>query len=402
MSGMPRPAWRIDRLCAGLLFLGLAARIAGLPFESHDATESLIPWYSSIAQGGFAVLGTDLSNYNPPYLYLLWLASLVFGSHDPLLAAKSVSIAGDVGLCTAVALLLARSGASAVSFARAFAVIWCIPTVVINSSVWGQCDALYTACVAGALAAACRPSRPLLALGLFGAALAIKLQAILAAPAIALLLLMGRIPWRAVLASVVCYVALLAPAAVAGRSWQELLTVYVRQTEVFQDLAMSAPNVWTVCKHFVPADSFGLWTAIGLLTALAAGVAYLILGTRRLSQGANTAILETAFVSAFVFPFLLPKMHDRYFFLADVLSAALALADRRWLNIALLVQIGSLTAYAPFLLGWRWPLALGVASNTLVFAALALRWYPPAQRVIPDTLLRGLGRIGPAPAALGG
>jgi Gpi18-like mannosyltransferase len=257
--------------------------------------------------------------------------------------------------------------------------------VIVNSAVWGQCDAFYTIFVVGALAAA-MGSQPLLALCLFGVAVSTKLQAMLLAPAIALLLISRRLPWRVVPASIICYCVSLLPAALAGRPWIELLNVYLQQYDTHRSLSMDAPNLWSVLRH-VPMirENYDLVLTLGLLATAAVGIVYLVLGRRQLLGSSRNTILEIAFVSVFIFPFLLPKMHDRYFFPADVLSVALALVDRRWLTVAVLVQIGSLAAYVPYLLGWH-TLALGVVANTLVFFAISMRWFPRAQQLLPRPL----------------
>ena len=207
-------------------------------------------------------------------------------------------------------------------------------------------------------------------------ALSVKLQAVFLAPAFALLLLKGCQPWKEILSSIVGYGALLLPAALVGRPVGELLRVYLQQYDTFQSLALSAPNLWSVVNKLpLSAAVFSVLLSIGLLAAVAFGFAYLLAGRTRIrnTQG-NVTFFELAFVSAFVLPFLLPKMHDRYFFCADVLSCILALVDRRWYRLAVLLQIGSITSYAPFLLNVRVPLALGVIANTLVFLAVMLGW----------------------------
>ena len=380
---------RIDWYAIGCFCLGLSARIAGIPFVSVDATKFLIPWYTTLCQGGFATFATNFSNYSPPYLYLLWLASHVFGPSHPLLAIKYVGITCDVGLCACVGLLVERCSSPVVPWERTFAITWCIPTVVANSSIWGQCDALYAAFVVGALVAAY--SRPILALSLFGVAVSIKLQAMFAAPALGLLLITGRLPWHSVLAAALSWLGLLVPAALAGRSWRDLLTIYAVQADSYHRVSMSAPNPWELIVRIYHRLSWNLdhyypiLSTIALLATILGAILYLILGRRRLTPN-KSSMPELAFVAAFLFPFLLPEMHDRYFYLADVLSVALAIADRRWLPIAVLVQIGSLSAYAPFLLGITGPLILGVAANTLVFAILLLRWYPRAEKLLPAWL----------------
>ena len=65
----------------------------------------------------------------------------------------------------------------------------------------------------------------------------------------------------------------------------------------------------------------------------------------------DRALLAAAVVLAIGVPFLLPHMHERYFFLADVLALAWACAFPRSAPCALLVELASLGAYVVVLRG---------------------------------------------------
>jgi hypothetical protein len=56
-----------------------------------------------------------------------------------------------------------------------------------------------------------------------------------------------------------------------------------------------------------------------------------------------------AVVLAIGVPFLLPHMHERYFFLADVLTLCWAFADRKKIPVCVLVNISSLASYLVYL-----------------------------------------------------
>ena len=58
-------------------------------------------------------------------------------------------------------------------------------------------------------------------------------------------------------------------------------------------------------------------------------------------------VLATTVVLAV--PFFLPEMHERYFYLADVLTIVMAFYVRRYWPVAVLVSACSLLSYAPFL-----------------------------------------------------
>ena len=80
---------------------------------------------------------------------------------------------------------------------------------------------------------------------------------------------------------------------------------------------------------------------------IAAGVAAVVLLRRRRLNGPDIVVMATTVVLAV--PFVLPEMHERYFYLADVLTIVMAFYVRRYWPVAMVVSACSLLSYAPFL-----------------------------------------------------
>jgi Gpi18-like mannosyltransferase len=159
------------------------------------------------------------------------------------------------------------------------------------------------------------------------------------------LLLAKRIKVRHLAALPLTYVLLLVPAALAGRPWSELATVYVRQYEWFSELSMEAANPWKIMGG-LDLVTYHTGVVIGF-TAAGLAAFTITLSALRL-QATSRTILLLAAMSAALMPYLLPKMHDRYFFVADVATLMLAFAVPRVWVIAPLFQVGSLLSYMPY------------------------------------------------------
>jgi hypothetical protein len=72
-------------------------------------------------------------------------------------------------------------------------------------------------------------------------------------------------------------------------------------------------------------------------------------GSGPVTPGLARWLVSAALLSALMPPFLLPGMHERYFFAADVLSVLYAFYDpRRW-YVAVLIQFASAFSYYPYL-----------------------------------------------------
>ena len=78
----------ITSLIVLMFALTVVLRVASLPTQNID-TKGYLKWYSLIEQRGFAAMADDFAVYTPPYLYLLWLATLVKGTIPPMLAAST-------------------------------------------------------------------------------------------------------------------------------------------------------------------------------------------------------------------------------------------------------------------------------------------------------------------------
>jgi hypothetical protein len=79
--------------------------------------------------------------------------------------------------------------------------------------------------------------------------------------------------------------------------------------------------------------------------ALVLGVCYALIHRK-------VDLLAVAAFFAVLVPYTLPGMHERYFYLGDVLTVVLACYRHRLWYVAVMVQVASLGAYTPPLFGW--------------------------------------------------
>ena len=139
--------------------------------------------------------------------------------------------------------------------------------------------------------------------------------------------------------------------ALLGKPLGDILGVYFGQAAEYSGyLNLNAPNMYALIPHGAEVNT-ALAARLGILAALALAAAVLaaLLVFRR--QADDRALLAAAVVLAIGVPFLLPHMHERYFFLADVLALAWACAFPRSAPCALLVELASLGAYVVVLRG---------------------------------------------------
>ncbi len=370
-------------LASALLCAALLLRWAVLDFVTGDAQFWVVPWYEHLLREGYSALGRHLpnasgyeelrGNYSPPYYYLLYLATFFEGWAPRLHLVKAVSIAFDFVAAGFMYRLAARHVGSRVAWFGFLAVLLA-PTVIANGAMWGQCDVVISSLLLGAVYFSTL-DRPWLTIACFGAALSFKATAVFLAPYLLLLALRSRLGWKHLAGVPLVYAAMMLPAAVLGRPLSELLLVYRDQAGFFDRLSMNAPNLY----HFIPNAYYHEVGLAGILLTIVVSVAFAL--SPRLTGVALTPpfLLLAATTSATLAPFLLPKMHDRYFFSADLLSIALALVDRRRWFVPVFFQVASMLAYVPIIMDslggfdaeYTGLQPLAIAINTALFAYLA-------------------------------
>jgi Gpi18-like mannosyltransferase len=328
-----------------LLGVSIVVRMATRAVITTDLDFHILPWYAKLQKHGPLVgLGKDFYNYTPPYLYLLALATYTSEFLAPVTAVKLISTAFDIFAAYMIFKIVRLTYRQGYLPHLAAAAYFAAPTVIANTGVWGQADSTYAAFLLAFLYLVLI-DRPLPAILFFGVALAFKPQAIFLAPFLLLLLLWRKVPWYQLLLVPVVYAALMLPAVAAGRTWMEVLTTYSGQAGSGKALTHNAATLYV----FVPKSAFDQLIGPAVFVAIAAALVWVLttwLKTRRLDR---RALVLLALISSVIVPFFLPNMHDRYFYLADTISIALAfLVPTMWF-VPLLLQLVSGLSYSIYL-----------------------------------------------------
>jgi Gpi18-like mannosyltransferase len=358
--------WQDWTWIAGTLAAIACAYLIVWPGVTGDMTLYLIDWFETIvANGQLGAFGRPFANYTPPYLYLLSATTLLDGVVPTITLIKMLSVLGTAALAAAVHHLLRAVG---VEKPWKPALWMCLlPSVVLNGPGFGQCDAMWSAACVMAVTEAIR-RRHMAMLIWCGVAVAFKAQAIFIAPFVLVHLLTARVPLRLWPIPALTFAAAMLPAWLLGWPASDLATIYFRQAEWMENFVSSASNPWALVQYYAPVAGWNLrW--IGFVAAGIATAAYVALLRGRTWTPA--ALIAAALLSALMVPWLLPKMHERFFFLADILAFALAFAmrNRRGVAIVVLVQASSVLALLGLMLGLPWPQMAGCG---LVGAAIAL------------------------------
>lgn len=329
-----------------IFILGIAIRWFFLPFRSWDYMDFLSPWMDKIkANGGLASLGNLVGNYTPPYMFLMSLISYI--PIDPIYLIKSINILGDISLAISCYFLIKKLTASNTKAQIGAAIVFILPTVILNSSAWGQCDAIYVSFLIWFLFFVLS-NKPNWACIFFGIAFAFKLQTVFLAPLLVLLVVIGKIKLRNLLSTFLTYFVLFLPSILMGEGISVLWDVYLLQGADNPDkLALNVANLYTWISSG-EGNNTAFKTGFVLFGFTVIGILLYWLWLNRKYIDTNT-IFNIAFLLAVLVPYVLPKMHDRYFYLADILSIIFVLKNPNKWFVAVIIELLSMISYLPFL-----------------------------------------------------
>ena len=335
-------------LCIFLMALSIGLRLAVFDYQTLDYQNFLSHWVDFFRQnGGFAALDTPVGNYNIPYLYFLALFS--YSDINDLYLIKLLSVFFDLILAWSAMLLLGRLTESSGRKTALFFAVLMWPTVFLNGALWGQCDSSYVALLVLGIYLAL-DERPGLSMVCAALAFGFKLQAVFILPVWAVLCFMGKVKFKHFLLFPVVYILLVIPAVLVGRPFWDTITLYFNQTGSIGDgLNYNSPSAYAFFQYVLPEQYHQLACKLGIGAAFVFMLALLLVcyvQRKRLTEG---SLLSAALLFAIGIPFLLPHMHDRYFFGADALSLALAFAAPVYAAAALCVEFASLLGYHAYL-----------------------------------------------------
>lgn len=340
--------WKVilPRLMLGLgtLAVGLVLRAQYIEFVSQDYFYFLSKWVLYIREHGLlAAYGVSFHNYAPLYPYMLGLFDALFTHLNPIYTVKLLSFVGELYAAYwayhIVALHFHDRPDSLRPTIAVVALLLC-PSVVTNGSMTGQCDIWLTgfmlACLYSLMTGKTKTS-----LVYAGVAFCFKPQTVFFAPMLLVLLLRKDISWKWVWIIPATFVVLCIPAWLQGRTMDSMLLIYWVQIRGYL-ASYNAANPYFYFNEVKPAD---LRQVIHVGEAITAGIAGILVAVTYKRWNApltplSCLLLATLFAS--VMPFILPLMHDRYFFMADVFSLLLACMLPRWFLLPVLFQSASL------------------------------------------------------------
>lgn len=322
-------------------------------YVSGDMKNALQPWTVFLREnGGFFAL-KYYPHFTPkacdyPVAYIELLALLSYLPCDEVTAIKLSSFFFDYLLAAGGYFLAKEITGKKSCGVVALCAVCLMPTGILNSAVWGQCDQLYACGAAWSLYFAIRGRRNLSAF-VIGLAFANKPQAVFFLPVLAWLFLAKKMRVRNLLMIAAGYLITFLPAYCFGTPFAEPFAMFFTQLGKYPNANYGAANIYAFLQFKNVYDYLNNGAAV-LFAAAVVGSVLAMLFRKDFSPSPVNCMLVTA-LFAVLMPYVLPHMHERYFFLADVTVILYAIISGRRYFLIPMMQFSSLLCYTHFLFG---------------------------------------------------
>ena len=334
-----------------ILFLAIIIRWKGLEFRSDDYNRYLEPWFYEVkGYNGFESLKYQVGDYNIPYQTVILLISKI-PNVNALYAYKEFSILFDVILSIVammfyVKIIKKRNKINYKSF-YVFAIYLLIPTNILNSAWWGQCDSIYSTFILISLYFL-MSEKIKSSLFFYGIAFALKLQSVFILPFYILYYIKMK---KYTILNIIYLIAgiyiLCIPALIMGRDKLDPIRIYFSQVSEYPSMSMNFPSFWNLLTNdYITWGNFAvIMTASVLMLEM-----FFVYKCEKYNFDNIQYVIHIVIWFMWSAIIFLPSMHERYSY---VLTAFLILAtfiDLRYLKYSLAEESVTLIMYSNYLM----------------------------------------------------
>lgn len=330
--------------------LSLAMRYFMRGFESGDYIDFLETWFDYLKEGGgLKALRDYPGDYNASYMTIM--ALLTYLPINKLYLIKGVSILFDFALAFSSGLLareiVTDKKKKDILFFITYAVILMLPSVMMNSALWAQCDSIYTTFVILALLFLIK-EKYVLSFIMLGLAFSFKLQFIFILPLFIILYVTKKkysilhffiIPLTNL---VMCI-----PAILCGNSIIKCMSVYFKQTSTYnKHLVLNFPNIYNLINGYSE-----IFYKVGSIFAILICILSLVYVLYKKVKWNNEKIITLGLWFIVILTFVLPGMHERYMYCGEVLAVIYYICYRKNLPLIIFLILSPVVTYSGFLHG---------------------------------------------------
>lgn len=333
----------------GITLLSIFIRLFFLDYRSNDFDGFLNRWFEYFKTNGqFKALATYDGDYNAPYLTLMVLFTYL--PFNPLYMIKGLSILFDFVLAFSCGYLvydLTNGKNKRIAGLVAYSCILFLPQVILNSSMWAQCDSIYSSFVILSLIFLLKEKYPLSFI-LLGCAFAFKLQFIFLLPLYVILYIcQNKFSIFHFLLIPLTNIVLCLPAMIfGGIPFSKCFSIFGVQINESVCLVLNYPNIYQFIHNNFPYFKLA---GIGVMFTLCFSLLIYII--HKNVKWNHEKILTLSLFLLTVVTYILPGMHERYMFVGEILSVVYFLLYKKNLPLVIAINFNAFLTYSIFLNG---------------------------------------------------
>lgn len=346
---------------AVVILFAFVIRIYFVPWQSGDYINDLKWWFLHFTEnglGGFKNIYTDLkANYPPLYMFIMALMSYlpqpIISTYPDLfviLYVKIPSILSDFLTAYIVYKFIYEYTNKKHIALLSFAACLFTPMVIFNSSLWGQVDSLYSTFVI--LSAYLLWKKKYLYCFLsYGISFAFKTQAIFFLPFLIILFCKKIFPFRYFFIIPVPHIFSAIFSALCGADFLKSLKILGGQRHV--SLSNNAPSLPLFLLSDTNLENFYkyMFFTFFILLAILMCAIFLLICIKSKKYLSLDIFILWALVITFSMPFLLPSMHERFFYIAEIFALMYLFMKPKYFYITFLMYLAILNTYLNYLFG---------------------------------------------------
>lgn len=305
--------YKLELIYTTIFFISMIFRIFFINIKSDDYLLFLNNWWNKINEyGGFNSLKYIIGDYPDSYMFLLCIGASI--TKNSLIFIKGLSAIFDILIFLfgyKIIKYFSKEDANKYSW-----ILILLPGILVNSAILGQCDSIYTAFVLAFIYYILKNHNKL-ALSLLGIAISFKLQSLFIAPVILYLIATKKIKIYDLFFIILGFILPFIPTILIGKGLIENIKILMFQTSEYNYFVKSCPNIYSLLLLNYKQINIFLKYSLSIIV----GVIAIFISLHKYKDGYNdTTFIYKSFLISTIVVFLLPSMHDRYFYLANILG----------------------------------------------------------------------------------
>jgi len=305
--------YKLELVYTTIFLISILFRIFFINIKSDDYLLFLNNWWNKINEyGGFNSLKYTIGDYPDSYMFLLCIGTSI--TKNSLIFIKVLSAIFDILIFLfgyKIIKYFSKEDANKYSW-----ILILLPGILVNSAILSQCDSIYTAFVLAFIYYILKNHNKL-ALSFLGIAISFKLQSLFIAPVILYLIATKKIKIYDLFFIILGFLLPFIPTILIGKGLIENIKILMFQTSEYNYFVKSCPNIYSL--FLLNYKQINIFLKYSL--AIIVGIIAIFISLHKYKDEYNdTTFIYKSFLISTIVVFLLPSMHDRYFYLANILG----------------------------------------------------------------------------------